>query len=51
MGPVGWGVIGACYLGLEYWLGKTQKVKPNSTLEAVLHGTKPVSGFRLPRKP
>lgn len=30
------------YLLLEYWLGKTDKVKAGSTLELVLNGTKTV---------
>jgi hypothetical protein len=31
-------VGGAFYVGLEYFLGKTTKVKANSVLEAVLGG-------------
>lgn len=33
-------VIGAVYMLLEYWLGKTTLVKPGSTLEAILLGVK-----------
>jgi uncharacterized membrane protein len=33
-------VIGALYVLLEYWLGKTTLVKPGSTLEAILSGIK-----------
>jgi hypothetical protein len=28
------------YMGLEAWLGKTNKVKPGSVLEAAYHGVK-----------
>lgn len=31
-------VGGAFYVGLEYFLGKTKKVQPNSVLEALLAG-------------
>lgn len=41
---------GLCYVGLEYWLGKTDKVKANSTLEAFLHGAKFVCSAALKRK-
>jgi hypothetical protein len=30
---------------VEYWLGKTDLVKPGSTLEVVLSGVKKVVGF------
>jgi hypothetical protein len=50
MGPLGWGILGACYVGLEYWLGKTERVKPNSALDAVLRGAKAVCGILLTRK-
>jgi hypothetical protein len=52
MTPVEWSVVaGACYVGLEYWLGKTDKVKAGSALEAVLLGVKSVCGFFSTRKP
>ena len=38
-----WMVIaGALYVALEYWLGKTNKVKAGSAVEAVLNGLKAV---------
>lgn len=44
MTPVEWGVVasGLCYVGLEYWLGRTTKVKAGSVVEALLNGTKAV---------
>lgn len=32
-------------LAVEYWLGKTEMVKPGSTVEVVLNGIKKVLGF------
>ena len=31
---------GAVYSILEYWLGKTDKVKPGSAIDAALYGVK-----------
>lgn len=35
-------IAGSVLLLVEYWLGKTDKVKPGSTLEVVLSGVKKV---------
>lgn len=52
MTPVEWGMAasGLCYVGLEYWLGKTDRVKAGSVAEALLNGVKTVCGFVLKRK-
>lgn len=34
----------AGYTVLEYWLGKTEKVKAGSVIELVLHGLKYIGG-------
>lgn len=36
----------AAYAALEYWLGKTDKVKAGSVVEAVLNGAKAIGGKR-----
>jgi len=33
-----WAIAALCYSALEFWLGKTNKVKANSALEAILKG-------------
>jgi hypothetical protein len=38
-------VIGFLYLALEYWLGKTDLVKPGSSLEAILLAVKKAFDF------
>jgi hypothetical protein len=43
-------VGGAVYMSLEYWLGKTDKVKAGSTLELVLSGLKAGLAVVLGRK-
>lgn len=40
----------ALYSGLEYWLGKTDKVKPGSVIEAVGYGIKAAAGTVLSSK-
>lgn len=44
MTPVEWGYVasGLCYVGLEYWLGRTDRVKAGSAAEALLNATKTV---------
>lgn len=46
MTPVEWTyVIGTLgYMGLEYWLGKTEKVAPGSVLEVALYVFKKMAG-------
>lgn len=34
------GVLCAVYAGLEYWLGKTERVKAGSVVEALMNGFK-----------
>jgi hypothetical protein len=52
MTPVEWGyVAGVCYVGIEYWLGKTNKVKAGSTLELVLNGVKTVCSVFMRKQP
>lgn len=51
MTPVEWSyVAGAAYAALEYWLGKTDKVKAGSVLETVFLGVKAVAGIFLAKK-
>jgi len=38
--PIEWTLAGLAYSGLEYWLGRTNRVKAGSVLEAVLNGGK-----------
>lgn len=49
MTPVEWALAALGYAALEYWLGKTDRVKPGSVLEAGLHGAKSVAGILLAR--
>ncbi len=35
-----WFVVSLAYSGLEYWLGKTDKVAPGSVIEAVIWAVK-----------
>jgi hypothetical protein len=52
MTPVEWSFVasGLCYVGLEYWLGKTDRVKAGSVVEALLNGAKTVCGVVFKRK-
>lgn len=38
-------------MSLEYWLGKTEVVKPGSTLEAILMGVKKILDLVFKPKP
>lgn len=40
MTPLEWAAIAAAYSLLEYWLGRTDKVKPGSVVEVVLSSVK-----------
>lgn len=45
-------IIAFLFLALEFWLGKTELVKPGSTLEVILSGIKSVLEFlRLKKRP
>jgi hypothetical protein len=52
MTPVEWQLLGGavCYAVTEYWLGRTDKVKAGSVLEAVLNGVKTVCSKFLLKK-
>ena len=52
MTPIEWSLAasGLCYISLEYWLGRTERVKAGSVVEALLNGTKYVCGFVFRRK-
>ncbi len=50
MTPIEWALIGGAYAALEYWLGKTDKTKSGSVIEAVLMGVKAVAGTVLSQK-
>lgn len=50
MTTAAWVVAYAAYAALEYWLGKTKRVKPNSAVEAIFCGAKSAAGFILSRK-
>ncbi len=47
MTPVEWAAAAAAYAVLEYWLGKTDRVKPGSVFEVVLIGLRGAAGFLL----
>ncbi len=51
MTPLEWTALGLAYSGLEYWLGRTNRVKAGSVLEAVLNGSKFILNVMLLRKP
>jgi len=44
-------IAGFLFLAIEYWLGKTELVKPGSTVEAVLRGVASVLEFLKLKKP
>jgi hypothetical protein len=48
---VDWPVIAglALYMGVEYWLGRTDKVKAGSALEAVLLTVKAIVAPKKPK--
>jgi hypothetical protein len=48
--PLEWVVAAAAYAALEYWLGKTDRVRPGSVVEAALQGLKFVAGVLVTRK-
>jgi hypothetical protein len=51
MSPIEIYILGALgYSLVEYWLGKTDKVKPGSVLEAGLLGAKAVLGVAIKRR-
>ncbi len=50
MTPVEWVLASLAYSGLEYWLGKTDRVKPGSVLEVLLTGVKLAGGALMKRK-
>lgn len=43
-------VAGAVLMLLEWWLGKTDKVKAGSTVELILNGAKVVLGTVIQKK-
>lgn len=45
MTPLGWAIGYVAYAGLEYWLGKTDRVKPGSVVEVLLTGVKLAAGI------
>jgi hypothetical protein len=50
MTPIEWALAAAAYSALEYWLGKTDKMKAGSVVEAVLFGVKSAAGVFLKKK-
>ncbi len=50
MTPLEWAAAAAAYAALEYWLGKTDRVKPGSVIEAALQGLRFVAGVLVTRK-
>ena len=44
-------IVGFLYVVIEYWLGRTDFVKPGSVLEVVLVGLKKVLDFFKAKKP
>lgn len=52
MTGIDWPIIAgiAIYAGLEYWLGRTDKTKSGSVLEAVGHGLKAAAGIFIKTK-
>lgn len=50
MTPLAWIAMGLVYSGLEYYLGRTDRVKAGSVVEAVLNGTKFVLGAAMLRR-
>jgi len=44
-------IIGFLFLAIEYWLGKTELVKPGSTVEVVLRSIQSVLEFLRLKKP
>lgn len=52
MTPMEWGLLGYAIANaaLEYWLGRTDKVKAGSTVEAILNGAKTVLSLVFKKK-
>lgn len=42
--------LALAYSAFEYWLGRTSRVKPNSSLELILNATKAVAGLLIKGK-